>query len=178
MIILVLSNIWFQPLLKWERSWQWAWSVEKRNRQILLRWRWRWRMLTLMTLSKLRKKSWFQIGILLGSRLQSKLIVSMSGHHTSGEVTQLFPNEHFIDATFYLSIHNIIPRVLIVCKPQGNGWTLIPLSQFKFWLFVNWSGHSGSTAATVQGGTPKLDDHISLHPGKQDISDPPFMNWE
>jgi len=27
----------------------------------------------------------FEIGILLGSRLQSKLIVSMSGHHTSGE---------------------------------------------------------------------------------------------
>ena len=119
MIILVLSNIWFQPLLKWERSWQWAWSVEKRNRQILLRWRWRWRMLTLMTLSKLRKKSWFQIGILLGNRLHSKLIVSMSGHHTSGEVTLLFPNEHFIHATVYL-----ISRVLIVCKPHDNGWTI------------------------------------------------------
>jgi len=85
--------------------------------------------------------------VLLGGRLHSKLIVSMSGHHTSGEVTLLFPSEHFIGATFYLSIHNIISRVLIltVCKPQGivEPSTLIPplptrtlellsLSEFNF----------------------------------------------
>ena len=42
-------------------------------------------------------------------------------------------------------------------------------------LIIIITGHAGTSFATVQGRTSGLDDNISLHPGKQEIFNPPFI---